>query len=463
MPRALLISVIFIGSTCGQTAAPPQNPFAADTPGGSHAALDLRISGSDLKGWQYPISRLNESLPSWIQFAGQFRDRVESEDGIGYARVNDTYNVTQIRLGVYVQPAKWLEFAGVTQDARVFFNQHMKDAPPYQNIWDIREAYVQLGSPTTGWFDVVAGRQIFSFGDERVIGPSDWLNMGRTFDTVRLDLHPPGAKVSIFAASVINAMDGSIDHHIQGNNIYGIYSSLSRVVPHATLEPYLLWRVAPGNVPLPETAGRGHLSEVTGGVRIAGTIPVNLDYDAEMNWQTGSLGRYSISAWAGHWNLGYTFKNAPASTRLFSEYNYATGNKNPNSNTWGTHDEIYPSAHNKMDFADQFGWKNVEDLRAGASEKLGKRWELTQIVNDLWLATRNDAVYASSGAIAIAAHPAANSRHLDVEFDAVAEFRQTRHVTYGFGIGHIFPGEFLNEVTRGKDFNYPFAYATYIF
>ena len=78
--------------------------------------------------------------------------------------------------------------------------------------------------------------------------------MGRTFDTVRLDLHPPGIKVSIFAASVINAIDGQIDHHIEGNNIYGIYSSFAHLIPHATLEPYLLWRVAPGSVPLPETA-----------------------------------------------------------------------------------------------------------------------------------------------------------------------------------------------------------------
>jgi hypothetical protein len=88
-----------------------------------------------------------------------------------------------------------------------------------------------------------------------VIGPSEWKNMGRTFDTARFDLHHPSIKVIIFAASVINAVDGEIDHHIQGNNIYGIYSSLTRLIPHTTLEPYVLWRVAPGNVSLPETAG----------------------------------------------------------------------------------------------------------------------------------------------------------------------------------------------------------------
>src|ERR1022692_3982923 len=112
----------------------------------------------------------------------------------------------------------------------------------------------------------------------------------------RLDLHPHGVKVSVFAASVINAIDGQIDHHIEGNNIYGLYSSFSRLIPHPTVEPYLFWRVAPGNVTLPETAGHGHLNEITGGARLAGTLHGDFDYDVEMNTQAGSLGHYSINA-----------------------------------------------------------------------------------------------------------------------------------------------------------------------
>jgi hypothetical protein len=388
---------------------------------------------------------------------------MESEDGIGYRSVDDAHNLTQLRLGVYIQPTKWLKLVGVTQDSRVFFNHNVPNAPPYQNVWDIREAYLQLGNSTEGWFDVVVGRQMLSFGDERVIGPSEWLNMGRTFDIARLDLHHPGVKISIFAASVINPVDSEIDHRIQGNNIYGIYGSLTHLIPHTTLEPYVLWRVAPGNVSLPETASLGHLNEVTTGVRAAGTLPANFDYDVEMNKQTGSLGPKAIDAWAGHWNLGYTFSNSRGRPRMFVEYNYASGNRNPNGNVWGTHDEIYPSAHDKMDFADQFGWKNIRDIRTGVSEQLGKKWTLTQIFNDMWLATKNDAVYGSSGAISIAAHPNATSRHLGMELDFIAEYKENRHISYGFGFAHLFTGRFLNEATPGKDYNYPFAYATYIF
>jgi hypothetical protein len=462
--RILVLGAILVGNAVAQQSAnSPADPFVPDTPGGAHAATDLRVSGPNPDGWLYPITKLNEFLPHWLQFGGQFRDRLESQDGLGYAPVNDVYDLTQLRIGVYIQPTSWLKLVGVTQDSRVFFNHHVATASPYQNIWDIREAYVELGSSNEGWIDLVGGRQMFSFGDERVIGPSDWLNMGRTFDTVRADIHHSGVNISIFAASVIYAIDGQIDHHIEGNNIYGIYSSFAHLLRHATVEPYLLWRVAPSLAELPETEGRGHLNEVTGGARVAGTLPDNFDYDVEMNKQTGSLGADTIDAWAGHWNAGYTFINSPAQPRLFAEYNYASGNKNPNGNTWGTHDEIYPSAHDKIDFADQFGWRNIEDVRAGVDEKVGKKWTLTEMADDFWLATRNDAVYASSGAISIAPHPGATSSHLGSELDLIAEYKPNRHVSYGSGFCHLFTGQYLKEATRGKGYDYPFAYVTYIF
>ena len=459
--RLSVLSALVLGNAVAQQTT--DAAFQPDTPGGSHAAMDLRVPGSNPDGWLFPVTQLDKLLPPWIQFGGQFRNRVESEGGIGYVAVNDTYDLTQLRLGIYIQPTKWLELVAVTQDARIFFNHHNPNTPPYQNIWDIREAYAQFGSSTEGWVDVLAGREVLSFGDERVIGPSDWLNQGRTFDTARVDLHHPGFKISIFASSVTVARDGVLDHHIEGNNLYGIYSSFAHVIPHAKLEPYLLWRVAPAGLHLSEDAGLGHFSEVTGGARLAGTLLQNFDYDVEMNKQTGSLGHYTIDAWAGHWNAGYTFTGTRFRPRTFAEYNYASGNGNPSGNTWGTHDQIYPSSHDKMDFADQFGWRNIKDLRVGVAEKIAAKWTLTELFNDFWLATKNDAVYGSSGAIAIAAHPDATSSHIGSELNLIAEYKHNQHVTYGFGLAHLFTGQYLNEAGRGKDYNYPFAYVTYVF
>ncbi len=461
---AILFSIVFSKLTLAQSNSPQSfKPYSPDTPGNSHASMDLRVPEIQADQWLFPITKIDEGLPPWLQFGGQFRNRVESRDGLNYKPVNDVYNLTQLRLGAYLQLTKWIELVGVTQDSRVFFNHHVTNTPPYQNIWDVREAYLELGSPSEGRFDLVAGRQILSFGDERVIGPSDWLNMGRTFDAVKVDFHPRNVKVSLFASSVIVARDGAVDHHIQGNNLYGLYTSFSHLLPHMTLEPYLLWRIAPADVKLSEDAGRGHLNEVTGGARLAGTLRQSFDFDIEMNKKTGSLGHYTVDAWAGHWNLGYTARDARSKPRVFTEYNYASGNKNPNGSTWGTHDQIYPSSHDKMEFADEFGWRNIHDFRIGVSEKLGKKWQLTEDVNNLWLATRNDAVYNSAGSPAVPAHPAATSSHLGTELNMIAVYQQNSHVSYGFGFAHLFTGQFLKQATPGKSFNYPYAYMTYIF
>jgi hypothetical protein len=411
----------------------------------------------------FPVQSLNHALPHWLRFGGEYRLRIESEDGIRYTTTNDTYLLSRLRFNVTIQPAKWLSFFGETQDSHVFFNHHVPEALPYQNTWDIRQAYVQLGNSTEGWADLVVGRQVLAFGDERVIGPSDWVNAGRTFDAVRLDVHQTGYKVSLFASSVVIGVDGAMDHHLQGNNLYGAYGSFKNAIPGATLEPYVLWRLAPAYAGLPETANRGHLNETTIGLRLAGALPAAFDYEIEMDRQTGSLGPNSIRAWAGYWSLGRTFRGVAASPRLFVESNYASGTRNPSSHTWSTFDELYPSNHDKLDFADQFGRKNIQQVRVGVEETIGKKWKLRQTYEDLWLATTHDALYASSGAISIPADSKASSRHIGQEVDFSAQYQVTKGVTTGFGYARLFSGRFLKAVSPGKDFGYPFVYLTYGF
>ena len=464
LAAALLLSALACrAQNAGGGVGADLDPYPPDSPAASHASLDLRVPGPNPGGWLFPVTELNRSLPLWLQFGAQFRDRVEGQVGLRYAPRNDIYDLTQLRIGIYIQPTSWFKIVTVTQDSRVFFNQHVPNKPSYQNVWDLREAYAKIGDGDSSWITATVGREVLSFGDERVIGPSDWLNMGRSFDTARMDFKANGLQLAAFAASVIVARDGVIDHHIQGNNLYGLYAGLHKLIPHATLEPYLLWRVAHSGLRLSENDnGLGALSEVTGGARLAGTAG-SIDFDAEMNKQTGSLGPKTVDAWAGHWNAGYVIQKTAAKPRLFLEYNYASGNKNPNGSTWSTHDQIYPSSHDKMDFGDQFGWRNIRDLRSGVQEKLGRRWTLNQVVDNIWLASKYDAMYSSSGAVSVPTHSNVTSTHAGTELELIAECKQNKHLTYGFGLAHLFSGAFLNQATSGKDYNYPFAYSTYVF
>lgn len=286
--------------------------------------------------WLFPIDKLDKSLPTWLHIGGEYRDRFEGPTGIGYGPTDDSYVLDRLRVTVAIQPEEWLKFFGEVQDTRIFFNRHIPNAIPYQDTWTLWQGYAQFGSSTSGWGDVLGGRQVLRFGDERVIGPSDWLNVGRTFDVARVDLHHPGYEVAIFGSSVVPGSNSFLHEAIQGNNFYGIYTSFQNVIPRANFEPYVLWRVAPGNYDLPETVGRGHLNEVTPGLHVKGTLPADFEYDTEFDGQTGSLGPSPIRAWAGYAHVGKNFPNVAAAPLVFIEGNYASGTKNPAGRDWNT-------------------------------------------------------------------------------------------------------------------------------
>lgn len=436
---------------CGSNVAPdpksaPANPGVGDSP-----------------KWLFPVTRLNESLPSWLRFGGEYRDRIEGPIGIGFTGTNDFYLLDRLRVRAVIQPKEWLTFNAEVQDAEIFFNHHIGNVNPYQDTWTLWESYAQVGSSTSGWVDVLAGRQVLLFGDERVIGPSNWTNVGRTFNVARVDLHQPGVNVSVFASSVIPADNAYLHNALPGNNLYGVYGSFDNtVIPKATFEPYVLWRVAPANSGLIEEVGRGHLNEVTIGLRAKGTLPKDFDYDAEFDGQKGSLGVDSIGAWAGYAGVGKKFPNAIAAPRIFLEGNYASGTKNPAGRDWNTYDQLYPSHHDKLGFADQVGSRNIVQFRVGVEEEPTKRWKIKQAFEGFWLATANDNFYGNSGAIAVPAHPGA-SRHIANELDLIFEYNWNKGLNFGFGYARLFAGQFLKTATLGHDYSYPYAYFEYNF
>jgi len=456
---ALIVLVLGAGILSQRSTAAQTQSAAA-----SAQAVPVQTSGADqtASSWLFPVDKLNAILPGWLRIGGEYRDRYENPVGVGFASTRDAYLLDRLRVNAAIQPKPWLLFYGEVQDARIFFNQRVATSVSYQDTWTLWQAYAQLGSSTSGWIDALAGRQVLRFGDERVIGPSPWNNVGRTFDVARVDLHHPGFKVSLFSASVVPPSNAYLHGAIPGDDLHGAYGSFSNVIHHGTFEPYVLWHLAPGNFPLPEIVGRGHLNEVTLGLHLKGTLPRAFDYNTEWDGQTGSLGGRSIAAWAGYAALGKAFPAVALHPRLFAEANLASGTKNLAGNHWNTFDQIYPSNHDKYGFSDLAGRRNLEQSRAGIQEAITKRWSIRQAFEGLWLFTSGDNFYSSSGGIAVAAHPGA-ARHIGNEMDLTSVYEVDKGLDWGFGYARLFAGAFLRTASQGRDYNYPYAFVEYTF
>ena len=455
----LIVLVLSTGVLCERSAAQTQSAAHASAQAGP---AQRTVPDRTAPSWLSPVDKLNSILPGWLLIGGEYRDRFENPVGVGFTSSHDSYVLDRLRVNATIQPRSWLLFYGEVQDARIFFNQRVATSVTYQDSWTLWQAYPQLGSSTSGWIDALAGRQVLKFGDERVIGPSLWNNVGRTFDVVRIDIHHPGFKVSLFSASVVPANNAYLHGTIAGNDLHGAYGSFDNVISHGLFEPYVLWHLAPGNFPLPETVGRGHLNEVTLGLHLKGTLPREFDYNTEWDGQTGSLGATSIAAWAGFAAFGKTFPTIALRPRIFAEVNFASGTKNLAGNHWNTFDQLYPSNHDKYSFADLAGRRNLEQSRAGIEETITKKWSIRQALEGLWLFTSGDNFYNSSGAIAVAAHPGA-SRHIGNEIDLTSVYEIEKGLDCGFGYARLFAGAFLRTASQGRDYSYPYAFVEYKF
>ena len=408
-----------------------------------------------------PSAELNRALPKWLRFSGDYRARLEGFEGGGFKLNNgDEYLLSRLRLNLQIKPMGWLRVFGQAQDSRVVWKNQHPAAPPFQNTWDIRQAYVEIGNIEKQHFSIRTGRQELNIGDERLVGSSNWTNTARSFDAVRASMHYKGYRLDAFASSVVIARDGQWDHRKDGNNLHGLVGGIEKLVPQAVIEPYLFWRLAPGQKT--EAGKLAKLDSKTTGVRWVGKLRAHFDYNTDLAVQTGHLGTDRVRAWAGHANLGYTWA-ARFTPRMFAEYNYASGDKNPHDAKRGTFDQLYPTAHNMYGLADQVGWRNIIDLRTGVSIKPRQKWTASGTFHSWWLASIHDALYNAAGAaIARVANGAVGS-HVGEELDGQAMYAVNKLVQVGVGFGHIFPGEFLKRATPGKAYNFPFLMAGYTF
>src|SRR5437870_823962 len=105
-----------------------------------------------------------------------FNDAVDS-------LTDDSWLLNRFRIGVAIKPVNWLKIYAQAQDSREWFSDRPKIPGAMgaegDDQFDLRQAYLQLGPKSV---NATIGRQTLAYGDERLIGISEWNNFSRTFD-----------------------------------------------------------------------------------------------------------------------------------------------------------------------------------------------------------------------------------------------------------------------------------------
>ena len=405
---------------------------------------------------------------------------------------DDSWLLNRFRLGLAVKPVSWLKFYGQTQDAREAFSDRA-NIPGVRSAegddeFDLRQGYVAIGDTKKFPLLLTVGRQSISYGDSRLVADSRWGNFGRTFDAIRLRFEEPKFWVEGFAMRPVQIKRHEFDDSDSADNFFGIYASTT-AIPFQTTDAYVFYRdksddqpdLDPTNRTDPQGAWNGPAARfATIGARVKSKPDAlnGWDYTAEAAYETGDLfqsttssQRFNLSAFAAHVSGGYTAKQLPGTPRVGLEYDYASGDHNPDDNDSESFQNLFPSNHEKYGFMDEFGWRNIHDARFQFNVKPIKKLDLEFDYHAFWLADTHDFWFRSNGISTLRTRTpdgrdvrrigAGNFAGQEIDFTATYEV--TKNVKVQAGYSHFFPGDYLEDTGPHSSADFAYVMTTFSF
>lgn len=402
-----------------------------------------------------------------IQINGWGFFRQESRDNSDFQKATkDKQNFNQTRLNVTTK-ADLAENYGYVVFAPQFskvsgLNEFTTTSPSdgtqtqssgqiYDPSLNIHEAFIALRPTQEENFLVLAGRQEFNYGDHLVVGSVPWNRIGRSFDAVRarfkfsdkLNVDAFTSKlqennVSQTAVTPVQAagQTAALATASQDSDFHGAYLS-SNLGPFAqAADLYVFNKDNQTNA----VGGTGLFKDTLAyGARLKSKVgDTALDYRAEATLETvrfhGDTDRTSAHQYDVE--VGYTlpFK----STRFAVEYFDASKN----------YDQLFPTAHKFLGYADLYARRNIKGYVAHASTKLTDKLGFFADYHMFSRSNKNNPYYAFAGtAVGTGAE---GNRDLGNELDLIAAYDFTKTTQLSAGYSWVNPGKYQKNVNAAN-------------
>ena len=400
---------------------------------------------------------------------------------------DDSWLLQRARIGIKIKPNSWLTFYAQGQDSR----EIMSDRADFPGVlgaegddsFDLRQAYIEIADYAKSPWGLKLGRQILSFGDERIIGAFDWNNFGRTFDAAKLTYKSGPLTVDAFAASVVvprrsgmNMSDLYNGNETRREQIFsGIYASTTAWGPQTT-DLYVLHlhedqlttstNFLTLGARLKSKPGAFAQAPVSDGKSVApAPKPVGFDYDFEGAFQTGEVRGLDLTAFALHGGIGYTFDTGWM-PRIGIAYNYGSGDGNPADGDTETFQNLFPTNHKFYGQMDVFSWQNMQDLELSFKCSPTKKLTAKAEFHAFWLASTDDSWYRANGIATVrpltpVARGASDS--VGYEADVTLTYTVSKNLSFEGGYSHFFAGDYLSDTGASDDADFVYLQTTITF
>lgn len=393
---------------------------------------------------------------------GEWRENVfDFNDGTD-SPTDDTWLLHRIRIGMEWQALPWLKITVQGQDVRESFSDR-PDVPNQMgaegdDAFDLRLGSLEFGDPKH--LSLKLGRQVLSYGDERLVGPLEWLNFSRTFDAVKLHYQEKDWWLDAFTSSVVriheshfNTSDWLDGENTRDQFFSGLYFSTT-VIPVQTTDLYAFH--------LHEEGLAGGTDFITLGTRFKGD-PLKLagwDYTVEIVGQAGQLRGQDLRAFATHLEAGYNWLQTPWKPRLALEYSYGSGDGDASDGQSHTFQNLFPTNHPPYGFMDTMSWQNMHNIVLRLAAQPHPKLKTTLDLHGFWLDDTSDAWYRANGTTQVRPISSSASNQAGAELDFTVSSKLTKHLDVLIGYSHFFAGRYLDDTGAGDDADFAYLMVT---
>ncbi len=327
---------------------------------------------------------------------------------------------------------------------------------------DLYEGYVDLRWIWDLPLDIRLGRQALSYGRERLVGPLDFSNFGRTFDAFRFRFTMGAFVTDVFSAKLVEtnapAPDTTLRYSDRDRNFSGLY--ISREGERVERADVYWLR----DIDKTQPSSPGEIKRHTIGALARVNMPASFAIEGEYAYQTGTAGSpYDIAAQMLTLELLYAREDLQ-NLKLAGGFDWATGDGDPTDDELGTFSQLFPTSHAHLGYIDYVGRQNIQDFRGQASVTVLKKSTLVGAYHWFRLDEAADAWYNAAGNVNQAGvrdfgpDPARSARHLGSEIDLL--FRLVGFIEQAgieIGYSHFFAGEVV-RAGGGPDDDSDWAY-----
>ncbi len=374
-----------------------------------------------------------------IKFDGQIRVRSEADarDFNSDSDVN-TFTLLRTRFGALIEPIEDVEAYIQIQDSRAF-GLEPSTLSNTSNI-DLHQAYFEVRNLWNKPIRLKVGRQELAYGNERIIGPVGFSNVGRVFDGAKLTLGKQG-NFDLFSV-ILNESNTPVSgpatpastagRENADNSFFGAYYKHRRN-PDYNLDVYGLFELNQNET----VPNENDLTRFTLGGYANGKLSQAVNFESELALQVGQRQGQDVRAFMLTGAVGYTFqtKNKPS---LQLGYDYLSG-MDAGDNDYKAFDTLFATNHKFYGFMDYFINIPVNTSGAGLQDFMIKgkipfagKWTLNAHFHNFRTARGNE-------------------KDLGNELDLLLNYKYNVAVTFTFGLAFFSPGELMEQSFSGND------------